>query len=223
MLLVRGPIELVIFDLDGTLAETREDLTEAVSAMLRKRALPEIGVADLRRLVGDGARRLVEKALAPHGSHDVDVALLDFLVAYDGCLLHRTRLRAGALEALAACRPAKVAVCTNKPRRSTGRILEALGLLAGLDAWLAGDDLPVKKPDPLPIVTLAERFSVRVDRTVVVGDGLPDVGAARTAGATSVALLDGYTDADELRAARPDLAFDDLPAATRWMEAQIRA
>jgi phosphoglycolate phosphatase len=220
---VATPVGLVIFDLDGTLAETREDLTAAVGAMLQRRGLPGIGVDDLRRLVGEGARRLVEKALAPHGAHDVDAALVDFLVAYDACLLDRTRLRAGAVEALAACRPAKVAVCTNKPRRSTGRILEGLGLLPHLDAWLAGDDLAAKKPDPLPILNLADRFGVGVARTVVVGDGLPDVGAARAAGATSVALLDGYTDAADLRRASPDLAFEDLAAATRWLASQTRA
>jgi phosphoglycolate phosphatase len=216
-------VDLVVFDLDGTLADTREDLAEAVSRMLRKRGAPAIDADGLVPLVGDGARVLVERALAPHGDLDTEAALVDFLVAYDSCLLDKTRLRRGALDAIAASRPAKVAVCTNKPKHSTRKILDGLGLSALLDDWLGGDHLPRKKPDPLPITTLAERLGAAIDRTVVVGDGLPDLRAARAAGARSVAILDGYGDPEALVAESPDHAAATLSDAAAWLADQTRA
>jgi phosphoglycolate phosphatase len=106
--------------------------------------------------------------------------------------------------------PRPLGVCTNKGRRLATLVVEGLGLQPYLAGLVAEDDLPWRKPDPRPLLQLAERLGAPAAATLVVGDGLQDLQAARAAGMPCCAVLQGYTDPALLRAAAPDLLIETI-------------
>jgi phosphoglycolate phosphatase len=103
-----------------------------------------------------------------------------------------------------------LALCTNKSRRVAGPLLDALDLTRRFRVIVAGDDLPRRKPDPLPLLHIAERLGVPASTLVMVGDGVQDIQAGRAAGAFTVAVLGGFTSREALAAERPDRVVEGL-------------
>jgi phosphoglycolate phosphatase len=175
---------LIVFDLDGTLVDSRRDLADAANALLARHGAAPLDEAVVGRMVGDGAAVLVRRVLAARGlAVDAGSALELFLAEYDTRLLAHTRPYDGipaTLEALAA--RARLSVLTNKPTRQTIRLLEGLGL-AGRFADVIGGDGPVpRKPDPEGLQALMRAAGARRDDTVLVGDSATDLRTARNAG-----------------------------------------
>lgn len=198
---------LVLFDLDGTLADTVPDIAGALG-----RALEGTGVAPppldaVERMVGDGARELVRRALAaaPADAGREEGVLARLLADYRENVCVASRLYPGVAEGLAALRGdgVAVAVVTNKPGDVARRLLGTLGIAASFEAIIGdGDGFP-RKPDPAAARSVLARVGGAPHRTAVVGDGLPDMRLARALGASAVAATWGYVSGDALAAEGP--------------------
>jgi phosphoglycolate phosphatase len=207
----------VVFDLDGTLVDSRRDIAEATNHALRKAGRAELPHAEIESYVGDGASWLMARAARLRIEDPRTAALVaDFLDFYAEHPLDYTRVMPGALEALEALRGARLGVCTNKPRRSSLAVLRGLALEPRFDCLVAGDDLPERKPHPAMVLEAARRLGVPVTDVVMVGDGAQDVRAGKSAGAHTVGVRGGIQAFERLAEAGPELIIDtlaELPAA----------
>lgn len=173
---------LIVFDLDGTLVDSRRDLADAANALIVERGGRPLSEDDIGRMVGEGAAVLVRRALAAAGLQLDATAVPRFLELYDERLLNTTRAYAGIPEALASLAPhATMAVLTNKPLAPSLRILQALGLSHLIAKTIGGDGEFPKKPDPLSLLHLVETLGAARNATVMVGDSAIDLETARNA------------------------------------------
>jgi phosphoglycolate phosphatase len=178
-------LALVVFDLDGTLVDSRTDLANATNALIEELGgapLPETRVADM---VGEGAAVLVRRALTASGLNpDTRGALERFLALYDTRLLDHTRPYDGMVDVLEALRRRfPLAVLTNKPARATDQVLEGLGLRRFFGPVIGGDTPAGRKPDPAGLLQIASASGVAPSATLLVGDSPIDQQTAQRAGA----------------------------------------
>jgi len=175
---------LIVFDLDGTLVDSRRDIADAVNALLIERGAPALSEGTIGRMVGDGAAMLVARALEAAGLAMTPDALPRFIELYDERLLVHTRPYPDIPDVLAGlAERASLAVLTNKPIDATRRILAGLDLaryFAG-DRVMGGDGPFPRKPDPTALRHLAEAAGVPLEETVLVGDSIIDWRTARNA------------------------------------------
>jgi phosphoglycolate phosphatase len=202
---------VAVFDLDGTLVDSLDDLHASVGHALSVVGLPPRSREEVRGFVGEGARVLVARSVAPH-DHLVEPALRAWRIHYEAHCLDRTRPFPGVEAALAAARCA-LAVHTNKPGGMARKILAGLGLLDRFSVVLAGDEAP-RKPDPAGLLQIMARVGASRDETVFIGDSSVDVATARAAGVPLVAVTWGLTSRTELARAGATAFVDsaaDLP------------
>ena len=175
---------LVIFDLDGTIVDSRLDLANSTNEVLESYGAAPLAVNEIAGMVGEGARRLVQRARAAAGlGVPLDEALARFRAVYDRRLLEHTRPYPGIPEAVRHARThARLAVLTNKPESPSRRLLEAFGLLEPFEWVLGGDSGFPRKPDPAAVAHLMERAGAGATDTLFVGDSMIDVETARRAG-----------------------------------------
>ena len=176
-------IHLVVFDLDGTLVDSRRDLANATNALIVELGGQALSEERVTSMIGDGAAVLVQRALSAAGL-DPDTGMLDrFLSHYDACLLDYTRPYPGMTAALAALsRRARLAVLTNKPSAATERLLNGLGLRAWFADVVGGDTSEGRKPNPNGLMGIIRRASATPAGTLLVGDSAIDLATARQAG-----------------------------------------
>ena len=217
------PIALgIVFDLDGTLIDSRQDIAAATNHALAAHGFPTLSIAEIASYVGDGARPLLARAarLEPNAP-TLDELLTTFLAHYAAHPTDHTLLMPGAHEALARLSQFPLALCTNKPRSITDAVLGKLRLPARFSIVIAGGDLPQNKPDPLPLQHIAEHLGLSTSELVMVGDGPQDILCAKAAGAHSVAVEGGMQGRELLLATEPDVllqTLNELPAAlARWL------
>jgi phosphoglycolate phosphatase len=209
-------VKAAIFDLDGTLVDSRQDLFLAVDHALRQLGLPPRALDEVLSYVGEGASRLVARAVAPH-DHLADRALELWCAHYQAHLLDHTVLFPG-IRSLLEGATARIAVHTNKPGEMARRILDGLGILPLFSAVVGGDDAP-RKPDPTGTLAILAAAGVRPEEAVFVGDSRVDVDTARAAGTRMVAVSWGLAPAAELaRAGAVDFASAASDLA-RWLDA----
>lgn len=202
--------DLVIFDLDGTLVDSLPDITRALNLARAEVGFAPLGSDVVRGLVGEGVVRLVEKALAYESTRPYDIETVTAVAErvrsiYKSEPCVETRLYPGIADLLSQLRADKrrLALLTNKPGEVMRPLLEALGLDAALDAAIGDGDGHPRKPDPGAVVALMQKFGVPRERTLMVGDGLPDMAVAQAAKIASAAALWGYTSPEELAATHP--------------------
>jgi phosphoglycolate phosphatase len=194
---------LIVFDLDGTLVDSRRDIADAANRLLRDCGADPLPDDRIGRMVGDGAATLVARAFAASGVEPPPDALERFLSIYDRGLLNHTRAYEGIPDVLEALAPrAALAVLTNKPMAATRRVLEGLGLARffHVDAVVAGDGPFPRKPDPSGLRHLVARAGIAHDDTLLVGDSIIDWRTARQA-ASAICL------------ARYGFGFEGFPVA----------
>jgi 2-phosphoglycolate phosphatase len=205
------PLCVVVFDLDGTLVDSGADIASATNVALGRHGFAELEVTEILHFVGDGARLLLARAsrLDPADAR-LEPLLASFLEHYSAHAVDQTGVLPGAFEALDALSDFTLAICTNKPRKTSEIVIERLGLAPRFAALIAGGDLPQHKPDPAPLHELARRFNCAPEALVMVGDGPQDVECGRRAGARTVGVLGGIADPARLRAAEPDALIASL-------------
>lgn len=178
-------VTFIVFDLDGTLVDSRQDLAEAANTLLAACGCPTQSVTAIGRMVGDGAATLVARAFAASGCPAPGDALARFLAIYEARLLQCTRPYPEIESVLAALEPRlPIAVLTNKPLASTRRILDGLNLARFFppDLVFGGDGPHPRKPDPAGLRALCDRVGVAAATTLMVGDSVIDWRTARAAG-----------------------------------------
>lgn len=191
------PLKAIIFDLDGTLVDSARDLQDATNALLEEERLQPVDIDEIKSMIGDGAAKLVERAIVARGGDSARLPELvtRFLGIYEANAARHTTAYPGVVDTLASLRRLglPLAVVTNKPYAATIDILEALNLRTYFEAVIGGDTLPERKPHPAPILTALERLGVAPQAALMVGDNYHDVQAARAAGVRAVAVTYGYS------------------------------
>jgi phosphoglycolate phosphatase len=197
-------VDLIVFDLDGTLADTLPDLTAAANFACRRLGLPEHSPKAVRGMIGGGERQLIQRLVGPAHQDRVEECLqlyLDHYTRHNGEL---TRVYPGVVGSLERLQGKRLAVLSNKLWRLTQQALDAMGLARFFVAVRGGaTNLPLK-PAPDQLLALTADMGVGPSRTLMVGDKTADIQAGRKAGAFTAAVTYGYGDLDALTAASPD-------------------
>lgn len=204
------PFDAVVFDLDGTLVDTAPDLHAHLNEMLAHQGRPHLNLDEVRPMIGDGGRRLLQRGLEASGGmpegFDLEALFIEFLQRYTAMPLRFGAIYEGVEDTLETFAQAgiKCGVCTNKPQAPADRLLAELGLDRHFPVVIGGDSLPVRKPHGGHIDTVLDRLGADPARAVMVGDSANDVLAAKASGVPCVLVSFGYTaiPARELGAAR---------------------
>ena len=208
-------LKAVLFDLDGTLVDSAPDIAGALNDLLAEEGRSTYSLAAIKRMVGDGVHRLVEKAFGETGR--TDQLAERFLDLYTPRSTRLTVPGAGAFAALDALRDAgvRLAVCTNKPDEAARVVLAELGLLPYFPVVIGGSSGLPRKPDPATLLEAARRLGAAPEETLMVGDSVPDVAAARAAGMRVLVVNSGYgtVPADKLGA---DGVLSSLGEIPHW-------
>lgn len=204
--------DLVLFDLDGTLIDSAAQLALAVNLTLADLGLEQADEAVIRTWVGNGADKLIQRALA---YREADPELFAkarpiFFQHYNACLLQGLAMYDGVARSLRRLQTQgyKQAIVTNKPSDFVAPILDALGISDCFALWLGGNCVPVKKPSPEPLLHACQELGVSPARTLMVGDSENDVLAAKAAGMKVVGLTYGYNYGRPIADSRPDWVFE---------------
>lgn len=186
-------VRALIFDLDGTLIDSKQDLIRSVNAMLEEMGREKLHEDTISGYIGHGAPKLVARALGNGAAEkEREQALRFFLAHYEAHKLDSTRPYPGVAEALEELREFPMAVLTNKPVRVSRRIVEGLGLEKYFRAVYGGNSFDTKKPDPLGTRKILEELGAAAGETMLVGDSEVDVQTARNAGTLAAAVNYGF-------------------------------
>jgi phosphoglycolate phosphatase len=212
-------MDLLIFDLDGTLIDSKKDLVNAVNATRAHMLMPPLSDETVASYIGNGAPVLIRRALGEQATEDqVKEALEFFIEYYRDHALDFTRLYEGvepSLERLSAA-GVDMAVLTNKPVRISRFIVDGLGLTARFGQVYGGNSFDFKKPNPIGIQRLMEEFGVARERTMMVGDSAVDIQTARNAQVKSCGVTYGFQP-ETLHEPRPDILVDRMQDLADWV------
>jgi phosphoglycolate phosphatase len=211
-------IDLLIFDLDGTLVDTRQDLTNSVNYARERFGLDPLGLNEVMSHVGDGARNLIKRSLPGAAGDAVDEAMTLFRGHYRDHLLDFSIFYPNARDVLRHFQQKKLAVVSNKPEEFTKKILRGLQVDTLFQEILGGDSVSTMKPDPAPILHILESVKTKPAQAVIVGDSPSDIEAGRAAGVLTCAATYGYRHKELLLEAKPDFIVDDLAELQQILE-----
>jgi len=208
---------MVLIDVDGTLVDSVPDLAYCVDEMMQALGRQPHGETRVRDWVGNGVERLVKRALIGRLDGEPDEATFNqayplFLKLYAENTCKRSRLYPGVQQGLSYLQKAgyKLGCVTNKAAQFTLPILQQLGIGDAFSIVVSGDTLPVKKPDPLPLLHAAEQLGVTPEDSLMLGDSQSDVKAARAAGFQIICMSYGYNHGEDIRIYNPDLVIDSM-------------
>jgi len=207
--------DLVIFDLDGTLIDSKLDLANSVNFTRQQMGLSVFEHRLIFSYIGDGATMLIRRAMGEGlGESDVQRALEIFLAHYREHLLDNTTLYPGVAEALDALQSLKLAVLTNKPLRPTQAILQGLQIHNRFAVIYGGNSFEQKKPHPVGIEQILSDTGAKRERTLMVGDSYIDIQTGRNAAVATCGVTYGLA-SDTLHEPKPDFLIDDLRQLSR--------
>ncbi len=212
-------MDLLIFDLDGTLVDSKLDLAQAVNATRGHMGLTPLPNDTVYTYVGNGAPVLLRRAMGPEmPQSEVDRALAYFLAYYAAHKLDYTVLYPGVREALDQYKNAgrRMAVLTNKPFKISQAILDGLDVGTYFFRVYGGNSFEQKKPDPIGIQRLMEEAGIPAARTLMIGDSAVDIRTARNAGVPCAGVTWGFQP-DSLTADPPDVLIDDIADLTKYI------
>ncbi len=203
-------VDLLVFDLDGTLVRSGDDLAASVNYTLKTLGRPILAPETVLGFVGNGVKTLMKKALGPDAIEHFDSAMELFSAYYSEHLLDRTTLYPDVPDVLDYFERKKKVIVTNKLHGFTLQITKGLGIADRFLEIIGEDSTPFKKPDPQLLRRVMTKWGGTPERTVVIGDGVNDILLGRNAGALSCAFLNGITGRDKLLALAPDLICETL-------------
>ncbi len=223
-------VRTLVFDLDGTLAETAGDLIGALNFVLAADGVEAVPLSAARSLLGAGGRALIQRGYARAGrdltTAELDGLFAEFLAHYNAHIADNSWLFPGVEDCLDACAAAgwRLAVCTNKLEHSSRLLLGKLGVAERFQFVCGQDTFGVAKTDPRPLVETIRRVGGEVSRAIMVGDSITDIRTARAAGAPVIAVDFGYTDVPvaELGPDRVISHFDALLEAAEALDVLTR-
>lgn len=189
-------IKLLIFDLDGTLVDTLQDITNAINYAIEPYGIGPFSAEKIKSMVGSGISRLISDILPP--DVDKEQAVQRFLEYYTAHLLDNTKPYPKVKETLMKLGDYKMAVISNKRERLSRYCLEGLGLLKHFDIVLGSDSVAERKPSPVPVLEVLKRLGFSKDEAVVIGDSNYDIESAHSAGVKAIAVTYGYRDREVL-------------------------
>jgi phosphoglycolate phosphatase-like HAD superfamily hydrolase len=203
-------IELIIFDIDGTLVDARRDITDSVNFMLKDLGRGKKSLEQVSSYIGGGVRDLVEKSLGTKEKNAVEKGIEIFSGYYREHFADNSKLYPNVKETLEHFKAKKMAVMTNRKKEFAQKILERMGIDEYF-AWIQGADREdCMKPSSCPVDSLKSKFDAPKDRTVLVGDMDIDVNTGKRSGILTCAVTYGIGDKDSLLKARPDFLIDDF-------------
>ncbi|MGM8898228.1 MULTISPECIES: phosphoglycolate phosphatase [unclassified Psychrobacter] len=219
--------QLLIFDFDGTLIDSVPDLADATNAMLTTLGKETYSLDTIRNWVGNGSRMLVERALVGkievlEGEltvEEADHAEEVFFAAYSNISGSKTVAYPDVDNGLKKLKAAgyTLALVTNKPIRFVPKILQSFGWQDVFVEVLGGDSLPVKKPDPAPLLYVCDTLNVTPDQAVMIGDSRNDILAGQNANMDTLGLSYGYNYGQDIRELNPTRAFDDFATLVEYL------
>jgi phosphoglycolate phosphatase len=221
--------KLLIFDFDGTLIDSVPDLADAANIMLKQLGKATYPLDTIAKWIGNGARVLVERALSGNVVIDDSLLITDveeaerlFFAAYAEHDASKTKSYPDVDQGLRQLKEAgfTLALVTNKPIRFVPNILESLGWAPLFDMVLGGDSLPVKKPDPAPLLQVCETLNYKPTQAIMIGDSINDISAGKNAGIDTVGLSYGYNYGKDIRDSKPNQAFDHFAELLNWLLAE---
>ena len=209
--------KLIMIDVDGTLVDSVPDLAYCIDEMMQKLGLQKWGETKVRHWVGNGVPKLVERALTGELEgrpikEVFDIAYPIFLDLYENNSAERSYLYDGVREGLDYLKSQRyqLGCVTNKSEQFTHPLLKALGIFNDFKIIISGDTLPKRKPDPMPLLYCAERFNLKPEECLMLGDSVSDVKAARAAGFDIICMSYGYNHGNDIADENPDLVIDSM-------------
>lgn len=203
-------VELMIFDFDGTLVQSGEDIANSVSYTLAKLSMPTIDKEEILTFIGDGVVKLIERAMGEAGKAHQNRALEIFSEHYDRHMLDHADLYPGVYEILQHFQGKRKIILTNKRFKFTEKMAAALNILDFFDEIIGADSTPFIKPDPQLTEVILQRYPVEKKNTVIIGDGVNDILLAKNSGIMSCCYLNGLGRRDDLLALDPHIAFESF-------------
>ena len=213
---MKKSLQLVMFDLDGTLADTGHDLADSVNFTRREFSLPPLPDHAVYANVGRGVEHLLKQSFPEAGPEKFPRVMQVFLAYYEAHLLDRTVLYPDVREVLCYFGAKRRSVVSNKIHRLTVAVVQGLGVAGEFDAILGGDSVVEKKPHPAMLQLVLERFQIAPADALIIGDGDTDIEAGKRAGVITCGVTYGLGDKNALRAARPDVTIDSLAELTDY-------
>ncbi len=209
--------EMILIDVDGTLVDSVPDLAYCIDEMMKQLDMPVRGEAAVRNWVGNGVERLVRRGLLNALDGEPEEALFEkaylvFLDLYAVNTSQRSVLYPGVREGLDYLKAQgyRLGCVTNKAAQFTLPLLRDLGIYDDFENIVCGDTLAKKKPDPLPLLHSAEVLGVSAEKSLMLGDSVSDVKAARAAGFQVICMSYGYNHGVDIRDAKPDAVIDSM-------------
>ena len=203
-------IFLIVYDFDGTLVDTLEDIALGVNLTLRELKLAELPVATIQQYVGHGVDNLLRRSLPDVSEKDVQQAVQLFRKHYGEHLTDQTDFYPHGREILDYFSDRKQAICSNKPEDFVRRILVELKAEHYFCGVVGGDTVGTKKPDPKGLLTLIATANVSAEQTLMVGDSTVDIQVGKAAGTRTCVVTFGNGDPEEMRTHSPDTIIDSL-------------
>jgi phosphoglycolate phosphatase len=202
--------DLLIFDLDGTLIDSRIDIANALNLIMEDFGYGPFDLEVVVSFIGGGVRNLIRKAMGVQRKELEDNAYEAFLEYYSNHLLDNTTLFPSVKVFLESLNGKKMAVVSNKPTNLSIRVLKGLNIYSHFSTVLGGDSLPIKKPSPEPLLKAINDVNAQSETTLMIGDSPIDIEAGKRAGVTTCGVTYGYSTREELKDAGADIVIDSL-------------
>jgi phosphoglycolate phosphatase len=210
--------QLLVFDFDGTLVDTKKDIADSVNRALKELGLRMLDHETLFTFIGKGVNHLMTRSLEGTDCDNLPRAIDAFMRHYEEHMMDQTSLFPNCRETLTHYAHKENTILSNKPTRFITQILDELDCRAPFSTIIGGDLMPAKKPDPGGLHHILEHHGVRPEETLMIGDSLVDVATGKRAGVRTCGVTYGHAGRESLESAQPDWIIDDLSELKQFID-----